>query len=72
MEHKEYKRINPESRAAILFVHGIVGTPNHFAEFVQRVPEDISVWNVLLDGHGGSVQDFSHTSILRPEKSYIQ
>ena len=67
MEHKEYKRINPESRAAILFVHGIVGTPNHFAEFVQRVPEDISVWNVLLDGHGGSVQDFSHTSMQKWE-----
>ena len=53
MEHKEYKRIIPEARAAILFVHGIVGTPNHFAEFVSRVPEKISVYNILLDGHGG-------------------
>ncbi len=67
MEHKEYKRINPESRAAILFVHGIVGTPNHFVEFVPRVPEHISVYNILLDGHGGTVQDFSHTSMQKWE-----
>ena len=67
MEHKEYKRIVPEAQAAVLFVHGIVGTPNHFAEFVTRVPEGISVWNVLLDGHGGSVRDFSHTSMQKWE-----
>ncbi len=67
MEHKEYKRINPEARAAVLFVHGIVGTPNHFTEFVVQVPENISVYNILLDGHGGSVQDFSHTSMQKWE-----
>ncbi len=67
MEHKEYKRIIPEAHAAILFVHGIVGTPNHFAEFVMRVPEGISVWNILLDGHGGTVQDFSRTSMQKWE-----
>ena len=67
MEHKEYKRIVPEARSAILFVHGIVGTPNHFAEFVERIPESVSVWNILLDGHGGSVRDFSHTSMQKWE-----
>ena len=68
MEHKEYKRINPCARAAVLFVHGIVGTPNHFADFVSLVPENVSVYNVLLDGHGGSVRDFSHTSMQKWEK----
>ncbi len=68
MEHKEYKRIVPEARAAILFVHGIVGTPNHFAEFVSQVAEGISVYNILLDGHGGSVRDFSHTSMQKWER----
>ena len=67
MEHKEYKRINPCARAAILFVHGIVGTPNHFADFVSLVPENVSVYNILLDGHGGSVRDFSHTSMQKWE-----
>lgn len=68
MEHKEYKRINPCARAAVLFVHGIVGTPNHFADFVSLVPENVSVYNVLLDGHGGSVRDFSHTSMQKWER----
>ena len=68
MEHKEYKRIVPEAQAAVLFVHGIVGTPNHFAEFVSRVPEEISVYNLLLDGHGGSVRDFSYTSMQKWEE----
>ena len=67
MEHKEYKCINPDATAAVLFVHGIVGTPNHFAEFVSRVPEGISVYNLLLDGHGDSVRDFSHTSMQKWE-----
>lgn len=68
MEHKEYKRIHPKAGAAILFVHGIVGTPNHFADFVSRVPEEMSVYNLLLDGHGGGVRDFSHTSMQKWEE----
>ena len=68
MEHKEYKRIHPNATAAVLFVHGIVGTPNHFAEFVSRVPEGMSVHNLLLDGHGGSVRDFSQTSMQKWEE----
>ena len=68
MEHKEYKRINPNAIAAVLFVHGIVGTPNHFAEFVPRIPEDVSIYNLLLDGHGGSVRDFSRASMQKWEE----
>ena len=68
MEHKEYKRIVPKACAAILFVHGIVGTPDHFADFVSLVPGDVSVYNILLDGHGGSVRDFSHTSMQKWER----
>ena len=32
---------------------------------MSRVPEGISVYNLLLDGHGGSVRDFSHTSMQK-------
>lgn len=67
MEHKELKRIVERSKRAVLFVHGIVGTPNHFADFVRLVPDEISVYNLLLDGHGGSVKDFSNTSIKKWE-----
>ena len=67
MEHKEYVRICDNSNIAILFIHGIVGTPNHFNEFVSCVPESVSVYSLLLDGHGKEVKDFSKTSMKKWE-----
>ena len=67
MEHQEYVRISDDSNIAILFIHGIVGTPNHFTEFVSLVPESFSVYNLLLDGHGKGVKDFSKTSMKKWE-----
>ena len=67
MAHKEYVRIRDNATTAILFIHGIVGTPNHFNEFVSLVPESFSVYNLLLDGHGKEVKDFSKTSMKKWE-----
>lgn len=67
MKHKEFIRINDNSNTAILFIHGIVGTPNHFNDFVSLVPESFSVFNLLLDGHGKGVKDFSKTSMKKWE-----
>ena len=66
--HREYKRIVRGADRAILFVHGIVGTPNHFRDLVPLVPESISVYNILLDGHGKGVTDFSRTSLQKWRK----
>lgn len=66
MIHQEYIRKVPGADTAVLFVHGIVGTPNHFRELislVELVPEGWSVHNVLLDGHGGDAEDFAATSM---------
>ena len=63
MNHKEYKRIVPEAETAVLFIHGIAGTPNHFKDFLPLVPKEFSVYNILLDGHGGKTEDFSKTSM---------
>ena len=65
MEHKEYKKIVKESQIAYIFVHGIVGTPNHFDFLMEYMPENVSVWKLVLDGHGGKVEDFSHTSMKK-------
>ena len=67
MKHKEFIRINDNSNTAILFIHGIVGTPNHFNDFVSLVPESFSAFNLLLDGHGKGVKDFSKTSMKKWE-----
>lgn len=65
--HRPEKRMVEGAERAILFIHGIVGTPNHFAEFVKLVPRDISVYNMLLDGHGKTVRDFGNTSMKKWE-----
>ena len=36
--HKEYNRRTPNNNA-VLFIHGIVGTPDHFKDFVPS-PSD--------------------------------
>ena len=50
-------------RPAILFLHGILGDPRHFLPFFPLIPEDWTVKSVLLQGHGGTVQDFSAASM---------
>lgn len=67
MEHKEYINIPENSTTAILFIHGIVGTPNHFRDFISLIPNTFSVYNLLLDGHGKGVKDFSKTSMKKWE-----
>ena len=72
MAHKEFKQIVNGADNAILFIHGIAGTPDHFAPFLSFVPEHISVWNLLLEGHGGSVKDFSSASMAKWEQQVKQ
>lgn len=67
MEHKQYVRLSDDSEIAVMFIHGIVGTPNHFSKFVSLVPDSFSVYNLLLDGHGKGVKDFSKTSMKKWE-----
>ena len=62
-ERQEYTRIVPGSRVAVLCIHGVVGTPAHFKDMVPLVPVDWSVCNMLLEGHGKGVRDFSAASM---------
>ena len=66
MKHQETIRIIPGAKHAVLFIHGICGTPNHFVGGVPMldwVPENWSVHNLLLPGHGGTVEDFAKSSM---------
>ena len=65
MAHQEITRIVPGSKYAVLMLHGILGTPDHFQDLIPLVPTDWSVHALLLDGHGGAVEDFSHTSMKK-------
>lgn len=66
-DHKEYIRRVPGADAAVVFIHGILGSPDHFDRFVTLAPEGWSVFNLLLDGHGRMAEDFARSSMRKWE-----
>ena len=65
MAHKEYIRHVAHSKMAVLMLHGIIGTPDHFKPFLPLIPGDFSIYNILLDGHGQTIQEFNHSSMQK-------
>ena len=53
MKHESYERIVPGSDTAVLFLHGILGTPRHFEDFISLVPDSWSFSAPLLPGQIG-------------------
>ncbi len=73
MPHREYVRLVDGAETAVLFLHGIVGTPRHFDSrlpLIPLVPEDWSVYSLLLPGHGGAVEDFA-AATMHSWKEYV-
>ena len=60
---QEFRRVVPAADTAVLFIHGIVGTPRHFDDLIPLLPNTVSVHNLLLAGHGGSARDFARASM---------
>lgn len=66
MAHEETRRILPGAKTAVLMMHGICGTPDHFRAVLpleDLVPDSWSLCNVIMPGHGGRVEDFSRSSM---------
>lgn len=63
--HESYIKIVDGADTAVFMVHGIMSTPRHFDFILPYIPSDISVCNILLDGHGSTVSDFSNTSMKK-------
>lgn len=70
--HKEYKKISQENDTAMLFLHGILGSPSHFNRFIDVLPENISICNVLLKGHGASACDFCNANMELWKKQALE
>lgn len=60
-EHQPWERAG-NGDTAVLLIHGIVGTPRHFDFLKDSFPADWTLRSIQLDGHGGTVADFAHTS----------
>lgn len=69
--HKEYIYENNISNTAILFIHGILESPNQFEDFIEALDNKFTVFNVLLPGHGKSGKDFARSSMNEWSK-YIE
>lgn len=67
MDHKPYTRIVPGAKTALLCMHGIIGSPDHFDMLLPLVPDGWSVYNILLDGHGGTIDEFAASSMAKWE-----
>lgn len=68
MKHKETIRMIPDAKTAVLLIHGICGSPNHFRQLLpieQNIPKDCSVYNLVLDGHCKQVEDFGRSSMKK-------
>lgn len=65
MQAKEYVRMAENGDTAVLMIHGIVGTPAHFRDFLPLIPDSWSVCNLLLDGHGQGVREFGASSMAK-------
>lgn len=63
MAHKTYIRDVDDGISVVLFIHGFLGSTEQFGDFILRLPDEYGIYNILLDGHGGSVRDFAHTSM---------
>lgn len=72
MKHAEYLRLSPDGDVAVLFIHGILGSPRHFDLFLPAIPRNWSVRCMLLEGHGKGVQDFSKSSMAVWRKQVTQ
>lgn len=64
MNHEPFQR-QGTGQNAVLLIHGIAGSPAHFRDLVPVIPEEFSVYNILLDGHNGTVADFGNSSMAK-------
>ena len=64
-DHSEFIRDTQNRTAAVLMIHGIVGSPAHFKNLIDVIPEDMTLHNILLDGHGKGVADFGRSSMKK-------
>lgn len=65
MDHSTYRYKAPNADTAILLLHGICCTPRHYDWLVEQIPENYTVSNILFEGHGGSVSDFSKATMKK-------
>lgn len=63
MDHSAYIHEPAGARKAVLLIHGICSSPRRFDFLLSEFDDGWAIYNLLLEGHGGTVQDFSRASM---------
>lgn len=50
-------------KCAILFIHGIMGSPRQFDFLIEGIPQEVGYFRLVLAGHGATVREFSLASM---------
>ena len=65
IDHGEFLRNTDNCEIAVLMIHGIAGSPAHFRKIIDVIPQNLTLYNILLDGHGKGVSDFGKSSMKK-------
>ena len=69
LNFKGFKREVDNSLYSVVFFFFLLGSPTFFDFLTPLISYDISYYSILLDGHGGKVQDFSKTSMKKRKQN---
>lgn len=61
--HAGFSSWPADARLAVLFIHGIMGSPRQFDSLVERLGDRCTIVNLLLPGHGGTARDYAGGSM---------
>ena len=64
MNHNPFYR-EGTGKNAVLLIHGIAGSPGHFQDLIPIIPQEFSVYNILLEGHSGSPKNLGKASMKK-------
>ena len=65
--HKEYSS-HIDSNIVVLFVHGIMGSPEMFRVYTEKLEGKYSYESLLLPGHGKTLREFAASSMEEWQK----
>ena len=67
--HLPKQLVYPDADTVVIFIHGFMGTPDHFDYLMDAVyQQGCSVVSLLLPGHGGSGFDFARSTLAQWEE----
>ncbi|MBO3443677.1 alpha/beta fold hydrolase [Clostridium sp. CCUG 7971] len=65
-EHNSFYNEKKDSDTIIIFIHGILESPNQFRPFAKlALRKGYSISAILLDGHGKSGENFANSSLKK-------